>query len=83
MARRGSQAQALQWPGATLYAAKGQIEERLWRGDEALRLAEAHGEHRPDWEALWLRLLARYTAVCDALGELEERPGPGASAQAA
>jgi hypothetical protein len=56
---------------ARLGQAKQELEARLWRGDAELRAAEARGEQRPNWEQVWLRLLARYTAVCDALAELD------------
>lgn len=55
-----------------LVEAKGTLEERLRRGDDELRAVEARGQARPDWEAVWHRLLARYEAVCDALWELEQ-----------
>lgn len=51
--------------------AKEELEARLWRGDAELRAIEARGEQRADWELLWLRLLARYAAVCDALAALD------------
>ncbi|MBI4504624.1 MAG: hypothetical protein HY691_03745 [Chloroflexi bacterium] len=62
--------------------AKGRLEQRLQRGDDELRAAEARGERRPDWDALWLRLLARYEAVCDALAELERMPAAAVRAEA-
>lgn len=66
---------------AALAEAKRGLEQRLQRGDDELRAAEARGERRPDWDALWLRLLARYEAVCDALAELERMPAAAVRAE--
>lgn len=64
---------------AALADAKQRLEQRLRRGDAKLRAVEARGERRPDWEELWLRLLASYIAVCDAQAELDADRLPGSA----